>query len=139
MNYKVILGFLKSTSTVLIVSSLAGFSFLLLEKPFWPAFILAAISQYVVFSGIASTLNQYLFYQTKQKELDKLENLSSLLSCATCNTPNIVTFLPDQNERVTFVCEKCESKNVVNISFTVARVTEFKDPMMPGSTIPRIS
>ena len=67
MNYKVILGFLKSTSTVLIVSSLAGFSFLLMEKPFWPAFILAAISQYVIFSGIASTINQYLFYQTKQK------------------------------------------------------------------------
>jgi hypothetical protein len=35
-----------------------------------------------------------------------------------------MTFLPDQNERAEFVCTSCNKTNLVNIQFTVARITE---------------
>jgi hypothetical protein len=44
-----------------------------------------------------------------------------------------MTFIPDENERVEFMCENCEKKNYVNINFTVARVTE---PLTLTPTIP---
>lgn len=126
----------KSTTTIVIISSLTGLSFVLINKPFWPAFLLSACMQYILFSAIASTINNYFAHQTRQKELDKLENLSTILECATCKTQNVTTFIPDQNERFEFVCEGCQNKNVVNINFTVARVTEFKEPITPS--IPKI-
>lgn len=130
--------FLKSTSSVLLTSGLIGLAFYLLNKSFWPGFFLAVGVQYVLFSVIANTINNYFIQQTRQKELDKLEKLSTLLECATCKSPNVITFIPDQNERFEFECEGCRSKNVVNINFTVARVTEFKDPMQVSPSIAEI-
>jgi hypothetical protein len=127
--------FLKSTSTVCLLSGLIGLGFLLANKPFWPAFILATAIQYILFSLIAGTVNSYFAYQTRQKELDKLVPLSTILECAACKASNISTFIPDQNERFEFVCLNCESKNVVNINFVVAKVTEFTDPIIPTPTI----
>jgi len=123
--------FLKSTSVVMFTSSLVGLSFILLEKPFWPAFILAVCTQYILFSFVANLINSFLAASVRQKELDVLEPLSSILQCATCSASNVITFVPNQNERVEFVCDSptCASKNVVNINFTVARVTEFNDPI----------
>lgn len=128
--------FFKSTSSVLITSGLVGLAFHLVNYAFLPAFILTASVQYILFSVIASTVNNYFIQQTKQKELDKLEKLSTLLECASCKSPNVITFVPDQNERFEFECEKCKAKNVVNINFTVARVTEFKDPMQVSPVFP---
>jgi len=128
--------FLKSTGTVCFLSSLIGLGAVLAEKTFWPAFILAAATQYILFSVIAGTINNYFNYQTRQKELDKLMPLSTILDCAACTAPNICTFVPDQNERFEFACQNCESKNVVNINFVVAKVTEFTDPIMPSPAIP---
>ena len=127
---------IKSTSIILLVSSLTGLAFVLLNKAFWPAFLLTTCVQYVLFSAIAGTINSYFAHQTRQKELDKLEGLSTILECATCKTQNITTFIPDQNERFEFLCEGCQNKNVVNINFTVARVTEFKEPII--SSMPKI-
>ena len=59
-----------------------------------------------------------------QKELDALEPLSTILDCAYCSKSNVMIFLPDQNERAEFVCTSCEKKNLVNIQFVVARITE---------------
>lgn len=125
------LQFFKSTFVVTTVSSLIGLSFFLTGGSFWSAFLLSTGIQYIVFSGIVNTINNYLAFQARQKELDKLEPLSTILECAVCKTQNIITFIPDQNERFEFTCEneKCASKNVVSINFSVARVTEFKDPM----------
>jgi len=127
--------FLKSTTTVCFLSSLIGLGFVLAGKPFLPAFILAVAMQYILFSVIAGTVNNYFSHQTRQKELDKLAPLSTILECAACNASNINTFVPDQNERFEFVCQNCDAKNVVNINFVVAKVTEFTDPMMPAPTI----
>ena len=91
--------FLKSTSTVCLLSGLIGLGFLLANKPFWPAFILASAVQYILFSLIAGTVNSYFIHQTRQKELDKLVPLSTILECAACKASNISTFIPDQNER----------------------------------------
>jgi hypothetical protein len=133
---KNVLSFLKSTSTVLGLSSLIGLACVLADKPFWPAFILSCAVQYIVFSVVAGTINNYLAYQIRQKELDKLVPLSTILECAACSAPNINTFVPDQNERFEFICQRCESKNVVNINFTVAKVTEFTDPMSVQPSLP---
>jgi hypothetical protein len=136
LNYN-FLQFFKSTFVVSVISSLIGLSAFLAGKSFWPAFLLATGCQYVVFSGIINTINNYLTLQARQKELDKLEPLSTILECAVCKTQNVITFIPDQNERFEFTCEneKCKSKNVVSINFTVAKVTEFKDPMQIPSKI----
>lgn len=125
--------FLKSTTTVCILSSLFGLGFVLANKSFWPAFILAAAVQYILFSVIAGTIKNYFIQQTRQKELDKLAPLSTLLECAVCKTPNISTFVPDQNERFEFECDNCKSRNVVNINFVVAKVTEFTTPVVSAN------
>lgn len=122
--------FLKSTLTVLTISSLCGLAFILAGHTFWPAFILSGALQYVLFTFVGNIVNNYFAYQNRIKELDKLEPLSTMLECAACSHINVMTFMPDQNERFEFECAQCKSKNVVNINFTVAKVTEFKDPMI---------
>ena len=91
---------------------------------FVAAFLLSVAIQYVLFTFIGGIVNNYFIQQTRQKELDKLEQLSSILECASCKKPNVITFIPDEKERVEFVCEGCTKKNVVNIVFSVAGVTE---------------
>lgn len=121
---KDLITFTKSTSAVIFISALIGLSVKLFNGSFWASFILAASLQYILFTLFANIVNNYFAQQTKQKELDKLEQLSALLNCAYCKDPNVVVFLPDQNERVEFACDKCQGKNIVNINFTVARITE---------------
>ena len=36
----------------------------------------------------------------------------------------MMVFIPDENERVEFECSSCKNKNLVNIQFMVARITE---------------
>lgn len=136
LNYSLI-QFFKSTATVFTISGIVGLSFFLSGKSFWPIFLISAGIQYVLFSFVGNLITNYLDYQTKIKELDKIEPLSTILECAVCKTPNVITFVADQNERFEFICEKenCASKNVVSINFSVARVTEFKDPISPGIKI----
>lgn len=115
---------LKSTLIVLIISALAGLSIKMMGGNFWAAFLLFFSIQYIVFSFIASLVKNYYIQKTRQKELDVLEPLSTILQCAYCETSNVMTFLPDQNERAEFTCASCEKKNLVNIQFVVARITE---------------
>jgi hypothetical protein len=134
---KEIITFIKSTAIVLFISLLIGLAVWMLKGNFLAAFILAASCQYIVFGFIGSIVNNYYNQQTRQKELDKLEQLSSILECAYCKKPNVITFIPDQNERVEFLCDSCTKKNVVNIAFSVARVTEpiVMNPTVPNPTI----
>jgi hypothetical protein len=136
---KSLLSFLKSTSTVLIISSMIGGSTYLINQHFWSSFLLSMAIQYVLFSVVASTLTSYFAFQTRQKELDKLTPLSTILDCAACKSPNITTFIPDQNERFEFECQRCKDRNVVNINFVVAKVTEFTDPIQLTPSISRLS
>jgi hypothetical protein len=122
--------FFKSTLTVALVSGLCGLASILAGHNFWPAFILSCALQYVLFTFVGNLINSYYAYQSRIKTLDKLEPLSTMLECAACAHVNVMTFMPDENERLEFECAKCKSKNVVNINFTVAKVTEFKEPMM---------
>ena len=105
---------------------------------FVAAFLLSVAIQYVLFTFIGGIVNIYLVQQTRQKELDKLEQLSSILECSSCKKPNVITFIPDEKERVEFVCDGCAKKNVVNIVFSVAAVTEpiiMNNPNVPSATI----
>lgn len=137
MKYKAqYLEILKSTTIVLTISSLVGLSFFLYGHPFLPAFFLAVSVQYVLFSVIAAVVKNYFDNQTKQRQLEKIESLSTILECATCSTANVTTFVPDDSERFEFVCTKCNSRNVVNINFTVAKVMNFEDPF---NVSPRVS
>jgi hypothetical protein len=118
------INFIKSTSVVIFVSALAGLSGYLLGFNFLGIFILFFVMQYILLSFIKEWIVSYYQEQTRQKQLDKLENLSTILECAYCQTPNIMTFVPDQNEKLNFVCEKCLKNNSVNLQFIVARTTE---------------
>jgi hypothetical protein len=126
--------FFKSTTAVLFISTLIALATFLLNGHYIAAFILAASIQYILFTLIGNIVNNYYIQKTRQKELDKLESLSSLLACAYCQAPNVITFIPDQNERIEFDCDQCAGKNVVTIGFTVARITEpvlQKQPSLP--------
>lgn len=116
--------FIKSTTTVVATSSIISIAVWMLSGNYIAAFLLSLSIQYILFSFIGNLVNNYNTQITRQKELDKLEQLSSILECAYCKTKNIITFIPDENERVEFVCNSCNKKNLVNINFTVARITE---------------
>jgi hypothetical protein len=128
--------FIKSTGVVLFISTIVGLTFKLINGNFWTAFILTASFQYITFTFLANIINNYFNQKTRLKELDKLEQLSSLLECAYCKAPNVITFIPDQNERVEFNCDHCAGKNVVTINFTVARITEPVDIAPPTLPTP---
>jgi hypothetical protein len=123
-KFKVPWTFLKSTFIVIVISFLASLGVKTLGGNFWASFSLFFTIQYILFSFIASIAKNYFIQKTRQKELDVLEPLSTILECAYCNTSNIMTFLPDQNERAEFTCTSCNKTNLVNIQFTVARITE---------------
>lgn len=129
--------FIRSTLTVLIISFIGSLGVKTIGGNFWAAFALFIAIQYILFSFIATLLKSYFFQQALQKELDALEPLSTILDCAYCSKSNIMTFLPDQNERAEFTCTSCDKRNLVNIQFVVARITEPVN--MPSATgIPSI-
>jgi len=123
---------IKSTTTVILTSTLVSLGVWMLSGNYIAAFLLAFSIQYILFGFIGNLVNNYYTQITKQKELDKLEQLSTILECAYCKRANIITFIPDENERVEFICTDCSKKNLVNINFTVARITE---PIISDSTI----
>lgn len=124
---------LKSTFVTFLISCIVALATWLLGVNYIAAFLLSMCFQYVLFSFLGSIINNFYAQKTRQKELDKLEQLSSILQCASCKEPNVITFIPDENERLEFVCTKCSKKNVVNINFTVAGVT---DPIVLNPTVP---
>jgi hypothetical protein len=126
--------FIKSTLIVLFISSVIGLTSKLAGNSFLVAFTLSVCLQYILFTFLAYVINSYFAQKTKLKELDKLEQLSSILLCAFCQKPNVITFIPDQNERIEFLCDHCSGKNVVTMNFTVARVTDpiiSSEPSLP--------
>jgi transcription elongation factor Elf1 len=131
-KYSIPWNFLKSTITVIVISTIASLGIKSIGGNFWASFSLFFVIQYVLFSFIASIIKNHQIQKTIQKELEVLEPLSTILECAYCNTSNVMTFLPDQNERAEFSCSSCNEKNSVTIQFVVARVTK---PVNTGTTI----
>lgn len=113
-----------STTKVIILSTVAALCLRFFGFDFIPSFLLVFTIQYILFSFIGNIINNFFIQKTKQKELEVLEPLSTILECAYCNTKNLMTFLPDQNERIEFECVSCKKTNIVNIQFVVARTTE---------------
>jgi len=113
-----------STLKVFLLSTIGALCLWFFGFGFIPSFCLVFVFQYILFSFIGNMVNNYYIQKTKQKELEALEPLSTILECAYCNNKNLMTFLPDQNERMEFECSSCKKKNVVNIQFVVARTTE---------------
>jgi hypothetical protein len=124
MNKIYFLNILKSISLVTITSLLGALSAFLFNANYFAVFLLIFVFQFILFSFIGDIVKSYYKEKTKQKELDKLEPLSTILDCAYCNEQNLLSFFPNQNERIEFECTKCENKNLVNLSFSVARVTK---------------
>lgn len=116
--------FIKSTSIVSFISFIGAIAVNSFGGLFWASFGLFFVIQYIIFSFLGSIIKNYQIQKTKQLELEALEPLSTILECAYCNSSNIMTFLPDQNERAEFTCSSCQKKNLVSIQFVVARITE---------------
>jgi hypothetical protein len=115
---------IKSSFLVLSISGAAGYASYLFMGNFWFTFSFFVLMQYVLYSVVLSAITNYFKEKTKQKELDKLENLSTILDCAYCSTKNVMTFIPDQYEKIQFKCSGCNNNNSVVIQFMVARTTE---------------
>lgn len=121
---KVLKSFVVSTTKVVSLALLGAFSLYLIGLNFWGTFLLLICLQYILFYCISYVLNVLAIEKTKQKELDKLEKLSTLLNCAYCNKQNVMTFDPNESNRIEFECEHCKKKNLVTMQFLVARITE---------------
>ena len=121
---KVSWNLIRSTLTVLFTSSLISLAAFLFGVNWIATFILVFVLQYILFSFFGNIINNYFAEKTKQKQLDVLEPLSTILECAYCGSKNIMTFLPDETERIEFECDSCKKKNLVSIQFVVARITD---------------
>lgn len=114
----------KSTLIVFFTSSFIALAAYLFNINWIATFIFVFVLQYILFSFFGNIINNYFIEKTKQMQLDALEPLSTILECAYCNIKNVITFLPDETERIEFECLSCKKKNLVNIQFVVARITE---------------
>jgi hypothetical protein len=119
-----ILNLLKSTGIVVFISAMGSLAAYLVNLNYIATFIFLFIIQFIIFSFVGNILTSYFTEKTKQKQLDLLEPLSTILECAYCNANNLMTFFPNDVERIEFECDKCKNKNLVNIGFSVARITE---------------
>jgi hypothetical protein len=128
---------IKSTLTVFTTSGLIALAAFLFGINWIATFILVFILQYILFSFFGNIINNYFAEKTRQKQLDTLEPLSTILECAYCNSKNLMTFLPDETERIEFECESCKKKNLVSIQFVVARITDTVS-INNGTNIPLI-
>lgn len=108
----------------LIISCLFGLVSLTNNLNFFFIFGIAFLSQYVLYSFISTLIVNYYREKTKQIELEKIENLSTILECAYCNDKNILTFIPDQNEKLDFECNSCNKMNTVIMQFSVIKQNE---------------
>jgi hypothetical protein len=115
---------IKSTFTVLFISGLGALGAYLIHLNFYAAFILLFVFQFILFSFVGFIITSYFTQKTRQKELDVLEPLSTILECAYCKANNLMTFFPNQEERIEFECVSCKKTNLVNINFSVARITD---------------
>jgi transcription elongation factor Elf1 len=118
---KNILRFLVSN---IILSSLFGLISVLSGGHFLYVFLFSFLILYVLYSVIAKIIISFFKEKTRQKELDKLENLSTILECAYCSDKNILTFIPDQNEKLEFTCVSCNKLNSVIMQFSVIKKNE---------------
>lgn len=116
--------FLRSTSIILSVSFLGSFGLFLFSVNFWASFVLFVVFQFILFSFVGSILKHYMSEERRKKELDKLESLSTILNCAYCNKQNLMTFDPNNVERIEFECDHCKKKNLVSIQFVVSQITQ---------------
>ena len=116
--------YIKSLLLITTISGLFGCLSFIFFGNFWFTFAFFVLLQHLLYYVVLTTINNYFKEKTKQKELDKLENLSTILDCAYCSTKNIMTFIPDQYEKIQFKCSKCNNNNSVIIQFIVARTTE---------------
>lgn len=136
MSKLYILNLIKSTLIVSFISAFGSLGAYLVGYNVLAAFIFLFVIQFIVFSFLGNIITSYFQEKTKQKQLEVLEPLSTILECAYCNAKNIMTFLPDENERVEFECENCKNKNLVTIGFSVARVTSpVKVPNITGVSL----
>lgn len=115
---------IRSFLTNVLISCIAGLTSALFGGNFLYVFLFAFLIQYVLYSVLTKIIVSYYTEKTKQLELSKLENLSTILECAYCKQQNVLTFIPERNERTEFVCSSCNRENAVIINFTVARITE---------------
>lgn len=107
-----------------ILSCLFGLINSLYQGNFLYTFCISFLIQYILYYITSNIILGIFREKTKQLELSKLENLSTILDCAYCSKKNIMTFIPDQNEKTQFICDSCNKENTVIIQFTVARTTE---------------
>lgn len=121
--------FFKSFIYVWGIPVVIGSTFWACGYKFWPVTVLSLGVELLALYLVIVIYRAQLVEKTKQAELEKIGNLSSVLNCAVCNQPNLITFIPDQQERVEFNCEKCHKQNVVTMQFTVALMTTPMDKL----------
>jgi hypothetical protein len=120
--------------TIVIAALVAAAGYYLVGYPFWGAFVVAFIVQFVLFYA----LNVWLEYKSIKdrhmliiKEAEVLGRSTIKVECASCKKESdVVVVLNTDNQ---FTCGFCKVKNSVYINATTAVVT---DPLYDKLPIP---
>jgi hypothetical protein len=115
---------LKFLISNVLISTLFGIISVFSGGQFLYVFLFTFLIIYILYSVVAKIIISFFKEKTRQMELDKLENLSTILECAYCSEKNILTFIPDQNEKLEFTCSSCNKLNSVIMQFTVIKQNE---------------
>lgn len=114
----------KPLGITLLVSILSGLGGMLVGLNFLGIFLFVSCLQFILFSFLGEIIKHYISEDRKKKELDKLESLSTILECAYCHKQNLMTFNPDDVERIEFECDHCKKRNLVTMQFVVAQISQ---------------
>lgn len=117
-------GIIKSFGILISISFIGSVGFYIIGYNVFGSFILLTTFQIILFSFFGSIIKTNNNKKVRELELKKLENLSTILECSYCNKKNLMIFVPDDTERIEFVCEHCKKKNLVNIQFIVSQISE---------------
>jgi hypothetical protein len=121
---KKIKGIITSFGILISISFIGSIGFYMMGYNIFGSFILLTIFQIILFSFLGSIIKTNTNKKLRELELKKLENLSTILECSYCNKKNLMSFIPDDTERIEFICEHCKKKNLVNIQFIVSQISE---------------
>lgn len=116
---------LKSLSKTVIVASIIAGTGMLFQIPFVHTFVVAIISQFVIFY-VWNSVNTFLLrVKLESEETNRITEWTKQgvdVQCAYCGAANFIPIRLDEDNA--YECEECGKLNAVYISITTAQQTD---------------
>lgn len=115
---------LRSLLITSAVSCIVAYFLTTFEVPFWKSFLLATITQVIVwnvFTYVHTRRVQIRLAEIETEALAEAAKQSSTATCAYCNTDNIIPIRFDVPNN--FECNNCNKENSVYVAIETAQLT----------------